>query len=80
MKTYTVISKETQGFVELLQAYSKLYDRTYDALAAFYGEDAVDGILKNSGFRDRYNDLADVMKRFLSDAVFENICTNSPNI
>jgi len=79
MKT-NVMSPETQGFVNLLQSYSKLYDDTYDALAAYYGEDAVDGILKECGFRERYNDLADVLKRFLSDVVFENICSNSPAI
>mgnify|MGYP006916335442 CR=1 FL=1 len=80
MKANVTMSPETQGFVGLLQIYSNLYEQTYDVLAAFYGEDAVDGILKTSGFRDRYDDLADVMKRFLSDAVFENICANSPNI
>ena len=34
MKT-NVMSPETQGFVNLLQSYSKLYDDAYDALAAY---------------------------------------------
>ena len=80
MKDFVTMSPETRNFVALLRSYSKLYDKTYDALAAYYGEDAVDGILQESGFRDKYNNLADVIKRFLSDAVFENICTNSPAI
>ncbi len=76
------LSNETQGFVACLQSCNALYEQVENALIARYGSDRVAaGILDaDAGFREKWLSMCEVVKGYLSDAVFENICENADEI
>lgn len=76
------ISKETQGYIACLQSCNALYEQVENALIARYGSDrvAADILAADGGFREKWLSLCEVVKGYLSDAVFENVCESADAI